>query len=73
MTVKEIKNIIRIELTYIEWIGLGKILPPSPSLELNKKTEYTIRNVPEDRKEYFENLGCKVRLAKNRGRGRSIF
>ncbi len=72
MIVKEVKNVTRIELTYIEWIELGRILPP-PNSDSNKTIEYTIRNVPEDRKEYFESLGCKVRLAKNRGRGRGIF
>ena len=59
-----------VTFNYLEWVGAGKAIPPLPEdVDVNSKIEYVIDEVPEDKKEYFESLGLRVRLVVSKGKG----
>jgi hypothetical protein len=69
MKTKVIGKTTRITFTYLEWVGMKGVLPVPTTMLIDGKTEYVITEVPEDKQNYFEELGFKVRLAVNKGKG----
>ncbi len=73
MKYRKIGSRVRILFTYIEWLNGGKVFPTLPEeFDANTKVELIIQGVPEDKKGYFENLGCIERMANNTGKGLRI-
>lgn len=62
MTVRKIGKKTLITFTYLEWVANGKSVP-TPDEEITGIVLYTMIEVPEDKKEYFEGLGLNVRLS----------
>ena len=69
MKTKKIGRTTTVTLTYLEWVAGGKVLPQTAPLVIDGITRYIIKDVPEDKKEYFESLGLEVRLVVNKGKG----
>jgi len=67
MKTKKIGNKTRITFTYLEWYNAGKKLPQHELID--GKVEYVIHEVPEDKEEFFKNLGWKVVLIVSKGKG----
>lgn len=66
MTVRKIGKKTLITFTYLEWVANAKSIP-IPGEEITGVALYTIIEVPEDKKEYFESLGLTVRLSVRKG------
>jgi len=69
MRTKKIGRTTFVTFTYLEWVAYGKVIPTPPVMEIGCKVKYVIKDVPEDKKEYFESLGLEVRLVVNKGKG----
>jgi len=68
MKTKKIGIKTKITFSYLEWVAAGKKLPQHELID--GKVEYVINEVPEDKEEFFENLGWKVVLVVSKGKGR---
>ena len=74
MKTKKIGKRTIITFTYLEWVASGKVIPqPETGFEVDGITEWVIKEVPEDKEEFFKQLGWRVVLAINKGQGSRKF
>jgi len=71
MKIKRAKHKTMVSFTYAEWYNSGKQIPHTDEV-IEGIIEYTIKETPEDKKEFFKNMGWSVNLAVNNIKGRRV-